>query len=79
MDPTPYFIMGTMFGCAATLLIQFYGRRKVAKATAQIVQVEVAPSEDSLIAQELRERVKVLEAIITDKPRLLADQIEMLR
>ncbi|MDF0542359.1 hypothetical protein PX699_08390 [Sphingobium sp. H39-3-25] len=77
MDPTPYFIMGTMFGVAATLLIQAYARRTVRKALSRTK--EQGDQHQQLITQELRERVRVLEQIITDHPRQLADRIEQLR
>lgn len=78
MDPTPYFIMGALSGITATLLIQAYARRKVAKATAQLT-ANIVDQDQQIIAHELRERIKVLEQIVTDRPVRLADQIERLR
>tara|TARA_R110000868_G_scaffold64922_4_gene194725 strand:- start:2422 stop:2658 length:237 start_codon:yes stop_codon:yes gene_type:complete len=78
MDPTPYFIMGLLCGTTATLMIQAYGRRKVARATAQIA-VSSIDQDQQIMTHELRERVKVLEQIITDQPARLADRIESLR
>jgi hypothetical protein len=78
MDPTPYFIMGSMAGCGATLLIQAYGRRKVRKALALSQPVSV-PDEATAVTAEMRQRIAVLEQIITDQPRLLAREIETLR
>lgn len=78
MDPTPYFIVGALSGTTATLLIQAYARRKVARATAQLT-VSNADQDQQIIAHELRERIKVLEQIVTDRPVRLADQIERLR
>ena len=78
MDPTPYFIMGALSGTAATLLIQAYGRRKVARATAEL-SASQADQDQQIMAHELRERIKILEQIVTDRPARLADQIEQLR
>lgn len=78
IDPTPYFIMGALSGTTATLLIQAYGRHKVARATAAMT-VSAADQDQQLVTQELRDRVRVLEQIITDQPRQLADSIERLR
>jgi hypothetical protein len=78
MDPTPYFIMGALSGTAATLLIQAYARRKVAKATAHLIAGQV-DQDQQIVTHELRERIMVLERIITDQPRTLADSIERLR
>ena len=82
MDPTPYFIMGALFGTTATLLIQAYARRKVAKATAQMIgQMNGmnADQDQQIMAHELRERVRVLEQIVTDRSLHLAESIERLR
>ncbi len=76
MEPAPFFILGLMLGIFGTLLIQAYGRRKVAKATAQLM---AANQEQDLVTSELRSRVQVLEQIITDRPVRLAERIESLR
>jgi hypothetical protein len=68
--------MGAFSGVACTLLIQAYGRRKVAKAVGAVRPP--AETENSEI-RILHERLRVLEQIITDQPRQLADTIERLR
>jgi hypothetical protein len=77
MDGTPYFIMGLMTGIFFTLMIQAYGRRTAAKALAR--ETKATDQDQQIVAYELRERIKVLEQIITDHPRQLADRIEQLR
>ncbi len=87
MDPTPFFIMGTMLGVGSTLLIQLYGRRKVKKA---LLQEGLAPSRQTeLLANEngalkgqvsrLEERISVMERITTDNHLNVAREIENLR
>ncbi len=82
MDPTPYFIMGSMFGITATLAIQWFANRKVRKALIT-VQNNAAPSEEILLQQretaEMRRRLIVLEKIVTDQPQRLAHEIDGLR
>ena len=82
MDPTPYFIMGSMFGITSTLAIQWFANRKVRKALIT-VQATAAPSEEILLQQretaEMRRRLIVLEKIVTDQPQRLAHEIERLR
>lgn len=78
MDGTPFFIMGLMAGIAFTLLVQAYGRRSAARALAQD-QKMIVDQDQQIMTHELRERIKVLEQIITDQPRQLADSIERLR
>lgn len=78
MDPTPYVIMGAMLGCSATLLVQAYARRKVRKALAQS-QPAMAMEDHALVTAEMRQRIAVLEQVITDRPRLLEREIETLR
>ncbi len=88
MDPTPFIIMGALMGCGATLLIQAYGRRKVKKALAGIRKDELAGIRDEREARdsrahsetaEMARRLAVLEQIVTDRPAMLADEIEGLR
>ena len=82
MDPTPYFIMGSMFGITSTLAIQWFANRKVRKALIT-VQNTAAPSEEILLQQretaEMRRRLIVLEKIVTDQPQRLAHEIDGLR
>jgi hypothetical protein len=82
MDPTPYFIMGSMFGASVILAIQWFANRKVRKALTTI-QNNTAPSEEILLQQretaEMRRRLIVLEKIVTDRPQLLAHEIDGLR
>lgn len=82
MDPTPYFVMGSLFGATVILAIQWFANRKVRKALKNI-QIAAAPSEDMLIQQretaEMRRRLVVLEKIVTDQPQRLAHEIDGLR
>ncbi len=82
MDPTPYFIMGSLFGVGTTLAIQWFANRKVRKALST-VQIAAAPSEEMLLQQretaEMRRRLIVLEKIVTDQPQRLAHEIDGLR
>lgn len=77
MDGTPYFIMGLMTGIFFTLMIQAYGRRTARRALAQ--EAKATDQDQQIMTHELRERIKILEQIITDHPRQLADKIEQLR
>ncbi len=88
MDPTPFLIMGAIMGSGATLLVQAYGRRKVKKALAAIRKDELATVRDEREARDSRvrsetadmaRRLAVLEQIVTDRPAMLADEIEGLR
>jgi hypothetical protein len=83
MDPTPYFIMGAMFGTSATLAIQWFANRKVRKALSTTRQAPTEPSPDILRQQretaEMRRRLAVLEEIATDQPKRLAHEIDGLR
>ena len=82
MDPTPYFVMGSLFGITATLAIQWFANRKVRKALISI-QNTAAPSDEIMLQQretaEMRRRLIVLEKIVTDRPQLLAHEIDGLR
>jgi len=82
MDPTPYFVMGSLFGATVILAIQWFANRKVRKALTTI-QNNSAPSEDILLQQretaEMRRRLVVLEKIVTDQPQRLAHEIDGLR
>jgi hypothetical protein len=76
MDPTPFFLMGMMTGCGATLFVQAYGRRKVRLAARLATD-----GSDDVETNELRHRVSVLERITTDvhRPIMLDREIEQLR
>ncbi len=76
MDLTPI-IAGMLIGCAVTLLIQAYGRRKAGMALARAQSATTAAEPATVI--EMRKRIAVLEQIITDRPRLLEREIETLR
>ncbi len=82
---TPGLIIGLMLGFAITLLVQAYGRRKVRKALAAMGsknEVQTVRGEREAYrgeTVELARRLAVLEQIVTDRPRALADQIELLR
>jgi hypothetical protein len=84
---TPFFIMGLMLGVLSTLIIQYYGRRKVSKA---LQQEGLTPSRKTeLLSQEnegmkdqilrLEERLSVMERITTDSHMNLSNEIERLR
>jgi hypothetical protein len=87
METTPFFIMGTMFGVIATVLIQLYGRRRVRQAL-----TSKSPDPDravTLLAAEnerqhgliirLEERISVMERIATDPAERVRRDIENLR
>jgi hypothetical protein len=87
MDPTPFLMMGTLLGIAGTLLVQYYGRRKVRAA---LSQEGLAPSRQTeLLAGEneamkgqmlrLEERLSVMERIATESHMNLSNEIERLR
>ncbi len=84
---TPFFIMGLLLGVFGTLVIQFYGRRKVRNA---LKQEGLTPSRKTeLLSQEnegmkgqmlrLEERLSVMERITTDSHMNLSNEIERLR
>ncbi len=87
METTPFFILGTMFGVIATLLIQYCGRRRVRQAL-----TGAAPDPDRavmLLSAEnerqhglilrLEERISVMERIATDPAERIRRDIENLR
>jgi hypothetical protein len=83
-DATPFFIMGMMTGIALTLFIRFVAARSVRKALAEVAQNQPAvPIEDIQLQRretvDMSRRLAVLEQIITDRPRELANTIERLR
>jgi len=69
--------MGLMTGIFFTLIIQAYGRRTARRALEQ--EAKATDQDQQIMTHELRERIKVLEQIITDHPRQLADTIAQLR
>jgi hypothetical protein len=82
-----FFMMGLMLGVLTTLIIQFYGRRKVSKA---LKEEGLTPSRKTeLLSQEneglkgqmlrLEERLSVMERITTDSHMNLSTEIERLR
>lgn len=87
MPPEPAFIIGLMLGCIATLLIQIYGRRKVAMSS-QSTSLDAQRAVE-LLSQEnerqddrmhrLQERLAVLERITIDPALQTAREIEALR
>ncbi|TPG12777.1 hypothetical protein [Sphingomonas oligophenolica] len=87
MPPEPAFIIGLICGTIATLLIQWYGRRKVRQAT-------LAPDLDARRGVELldgenarrigqidrlQDRLATVERIVTDSAHGLDREIESLR
>lgn len=86
-EGTPFFIMGLMLGVFGTLLIQFYGRRKVKTAMKQegltpTRQTELLADENQHLKGQmgrLEERLSVMERITTDSHIGLSQEIERLR
>jgi HAMP domain-containing protein len=82
MDGTPFFLMGLIVGAALTLGIQWFANRRVRKALDQLAR---APQrdDDALLQRretgDIKQRLAVLEQIITDQPHQLAGEIERLR
>ncbi|BCA61809.1 hypothetical protein HMP09_1043 [Sphingomonas sp. HMP9] len=87
MPPEVGFILGTMFGVVATLLIQAFGRRKAriaVKAANKDAERSIAllDSENARRTGQidrLQERIQVLERITTDPAERTAREIEALR
>ena len=87
MDPTPFFIMGTMFGITATLLIQLYARRRVCIALSETAgaparKVALLASENERqhgMIVRLEERIGVIERIATDPAERISREIEQLQ
>ncbi|HEX4693463.1 hypothetical protein [Sphingomonas sp.] len=83
MDPTPYFIMGSLFGITATLAIQWFANRKATKAVRIAQSALAAPTAETLLQQreraEMARRLAALEEIVTDQPKRLAFEIDSLR
>jgi hypothetical protein len=86
-DGTPFFILGLMLGVFGTLLIQFYGRRKVKAAMKEegltpTRQTELLAGENQALKGQmtrLEERLSVMERITTDSHIGLSHEIERLR
>jgi UDP-N-acetylenolpyruvoylglucosamine reductase len=80
-------ILGSMMGAAVTLLIQWYGRRKVKAALKQegltpTRQTELLINENNAVRGQvlrLEERLSVMERIATDSSMNLGREIERLR
>jgi hypothetical protein len=66
------FILGLFVGALGLSLIQAWARRRV-KAALQTAQSN-RPANDDVAA--MKQRIETLEAIVTDKPRRLADAID---
>jgi hypothetical protein len=82
MDGTPFFLMGLIVGVTLTLGIQWFANRRVRKALDQVAKAPQR-SEEALLQRretgDIKQRLAVLEQIITDQPRQLAGEIESLR
>lgn len=82
MDPTPFLIIGTLFGVSATLAIQWFANRKVRKALRAMEDRAARPSDEVLILHreraEMSRRLAALEEIVTDRPKRLAHEIDSL-
>jgi hypothetical protein len=80
-------IMGGLLGSACTLLIQWYGRRKVKAALKQegltpTRQTEILVNENEAMRGQmlrLEDRLSVMERIATDASMNLGREIERLR
>ncbi len=80
-------LMGGLMGIACTLLIQWYGRRKVKAALKQegltpSRQTELLVNENEAVRGQmlrLEERLSVMERIATDASMSLGREIERLR
>jgi hypothetical protein len=80
-------LLGGMMGTAVTLMIQWYGRRKVKAALKQegltpTRQTELLISENEAVRGQvirLEERLSVMERIATDSSLNLGREIERLR
>jgi len=83
MDPTPYFIMGSLFGITVTLAIQWFANRKAQKAVRIAQKALAEPAAEMLLQQreraEMARRLAALEEIVTDQPKRLAYEIDSLR
>ena len=83
MDPTPFLIMGTMFGVSSTLAIQWFANRKVRRALHDLAKTPAQPSDEVLLLHreraEMGRRLAALEEIVTDQPHRLAHEIDALR
>lgn len=80
-------LLGGMMGTAVTLMIQWYGRRKVKAALKQegltpTRQTELLVNENEIVrgqVMRLEERLSVMERIATDSSLNLGREIERLR
>jgi hypothetical protein len=80
-------VMGGLMGCAITLMIQWYGRRKVKAALKQegltpTRQTELLVNENEAMRGQmlrLEDRLSVMERIATDSSMNLNREIERLR
>lgn len=80
-------LLGGMMGTAVTLMIQWYGRRKVKAALKQegltpTRQTELLVNENEIVRGQvlrLEERLSVMERIATDSSLNLGREIERLR
>jgi hypothetical protein len=86
MDPTPFLIMGALLGCSATLLVQWYARRKVRQATATqpepdraVILLANENERQMAMISRLEERISVMERIAPDAPARLGHAIDALR
>lgn len=87
MPPEVGFILGTMFGAFATLMIQAFGRRK-ARIAVKAANLDAERSIKLLDSENerrtgqidrLQERIQTLERITTDPAERTAREIEALR
>lgn len=81
-DPEGIFTAGLLVGILATLLVQWFGRRKARKAVEAATQnQQFSEDKDTHDAdiKRLQERLAVMERIATDPGVKTAQQIEQLR
>ncbi len=81
MPAEPAFIMGVILGVIVTLLVQAYGRRKAKKSDDNIensVLTQVKREHQEEIAH-LKDRIVVMERIVTDEGTRVSKEIAQLR
>lgn len=81
MDPTPI-VLGMVAGSMGTLAFQSLTQRKVKRALADAARTTAGAQDQKLQNREaldMRNRLAVLEQIVTDQPRRLEAEIDSLR
>ena len=78
-DPEGIFTAGLLLGILGTLLIQWYGRRRAAKAAVEATGNSQDKEEHEAEIKRLQDRIAVMERITTDPGVRTAQEIEELR